>query len=386
MTTRATQIARAGFAALAVAMGIGRFAFTPLLPMMQGEGAIDVAQGGWLASANYVGYLAGALSALRLRMSPRDAIRLGLALVAISTGAMGVTHSPWAWLALRFAAGVASAWVLVFASAACLEAFQREPSATRRGWLGAILYAGVGAGIALAGAACVVLLIAGIPSNEAWLLLGAVSLAVAAFTWNRFDDAASAAPAAPPEASRWDGQTARLVVCYGAFGFGYIIPATFLAAMARDAFPDPAVYGWSWPFFGAAAAASTLAVAAWSGRISERALWIAGHIVMAAGVTIPLAVAGLAGIMASALLVGGTFMVVTMAGMQEARRVAGPRARRLIAAMTASFAAGQIAGPLAVSLFAASGRGVAPALVLAGAALVASALALAFPSPQPRIP
>ena len=386
MTTRATRIARAGFAALAVAMGIGRFAFTPLLPMMQGEGALDVTQGGWLASANYVGYLAGGLSALRLRMSPRDAIRLGLALVAISTGAMGVTHSPWAWLALRFVAGVASAWVLVFASAACLEAFQREPSATRKGWLGAILYAGVGAGIALAGTACVALLIAGIRSNEAWLLLGAVSLAVAALTWNRFDDAASTAPAAPREASVWDAQTTRLVLCYGAFGFGYIIPATFLAAMARDAFPDPAVYGWSWPFFGAAAAASTFAAAAWSGRVSERALWIAGHIVMAAGVTIPLALPGLAGIMASALLVGGTFMVVTMAGMQEARHVAGPRARRLIAAMTSSFAAGQIAGPLAVSLFAASGRGVAPALVLAGAALVASAFALSLPSPQPRIP
>ena len=54
-------IALAGLAALAVAMGIGRFAFTPLLPMMQADAGLTLAQGGWLASANYAGYLAGAL-------------------------------------------------------------------------------------------------------------------------------------------------------------------------------------------------------------------------------------------------------------------------------------------------------------------------------------
>jgi hypothetical protein len=257
-----------------------------------------------------------------------------------------------------------------------------------RPMLGAAVFAGVGTGIAATGGLCLVLMYAGRGSVPAWLLLGSISLVVAGGLWPAFASSGQSVPA--PGAARVEpGRPAgwlRMVLCYGIFGFGYIIPATFLAAMARDAFPDPAVNGWSWPFFGAAAAASTFAAAAWSGRVSERALWIAGHMVMAAGVTIPLALPGLAGIMASALLVGGTFMVVTMAGMQEARRVAGPRARRLIAAMTSSFAAGQIAGPLAVSLFAASGRGVAPALVLAGAALVASALALSLPSPQPRIP
>ena len=386
MTQRSTEIALAGFAALAVAMGIGRFAFTPLLPMMQGEGAIDVAEGGWLATANYVGYLAGGLSALGMRTSPRVAIRAGLVAVGISTGAMGLTHSLWAWLALRGIAGVASAWVLVFASAGCLEAFQLQAPTARRALLGATLFAGVGAGIAIAGAACVALLVAGVAAAQAWMVLGAASLGVAALTWNRFGDGEPAGFRERHETNGWNAESVRLAACYGAFGFGYIIPATFLAAMSRDAFPDPAVYGWAWPFFGAAAAASTFAAAAWRGGLSERALWIAGHGVMAVGVTVPLAVPGLAGIMASALLVGGTFMVVTMAGMQEARRVAGPRARRLIAAMTSSFAAGQIAGPVAVSLLAASGRGFAPALLIAGAALLASAFALAIPTLKPRTP
>jgi 4-carboxymuconolactone decarboxylase len=140
--------------------------------------------------------------------------------------------------------------------------------------------------------------------------------------------------------------------------------------MARDLVRDPALYGWSWPIFGIAAAASTFAAAPLRRHLSDRRLWLAGHLAMAAGVVMPLVVGGLAGIIASALLVGGTFMVVTMVGMQEARRVAGADARRLMAAMTSAFAAGQIAGPLAVSALASAGAGYDAALVVSGVLLV----------------
>ena len=97
---------------------------------------------------------------------------------------------------------------------------------------------------------------------------------------------------------------------------------------------------------------------------------------MALGVVIPLIVGGLPGIMIAALLVGGTFMVITMAGMQDARRVAGPQARALMAAMTSAFALGQILGPVIVSLLVQSTGGFAPALVLAASMLVLSAISL----------
>src|SRR5262245_50155557 len=45
-------IAAAGLIALAVGMGIGRFAFTPILPMMQRDAGLSIAHGAWLASAN----------------------------------------------------------------------------------------------------------------------------------------------------------------------------------------------------------------------------------------------------------------------------------------------------------------------------------------------
>src|SRR5258708_33860038 len=95
---------------------------------------------------------------------------------------------------------------------------------------------------------------------------------------------------------------------------------------------------------------------------------------MALGVVIPLIVGGLPGIMIASLLVGGTFMVITMAGMQDARRVAGPHARALMAAMTSAFALGPILGPVNVSLLVPSTWGFAAALVLARPMLRLTAL------------
>lgn len=385
MTRRLATTALAGLMALAIAMGIGRFAFTPILPMMLDDAGLSVAQGGWLASANYVGYLLGGVSAVALRMGPARVIRMGLAAVGIATLAMGVADGLLPWLAWRAVAGVASAWVLVFASSWCLEQFATHAPESRRALLSAVLFAGVGVGIMFTGAACVALLVAHVSSRVAWVALGVVSLVGTAALWNRFGDASAAAPIPAQAAAHRGGAWLPMIACYGAFGFGYIIPATFLSAMAREIFADPAVYGWSWPVFGLAAALSTFAAAALRRRLSDHALWVAGHFAMAAGVLVPLATKGLGGIIASALLVGGTFMVVTMVGMQEARRVAGPRARELIAAMTSSFAAGQIAGPLLVSYLAVRGDGYSVALIAAGAALIASAIALLFvPSNPPR--
>src|SRR5262245_64894373 len=86
----AGAVAAAGLLALAVAMGIGRFAFTPILPMMQEDAGVSIAMGGWLASANYIGYLLGALSVMGLRMRATSAIRAGLLTIGLATLAMGL--------------------------------------------------------------------------------------------------------------------------------------------------------------------------------------------------------------------------------------------------------------------------------------------------------
>jgi len=363
--------ALAGLAALAVAIGIGRFAFTPILPMMQEDFGLSVSEAGWLASANYAGYLVGALSAIGLRLPSSFAIRAGLVVIGLSTLAMGLEHSFMLSAVLLAMAGIASAWVLVFVSTWALERL----ALLGRSQLSGTVYAGVGTGIVIAGGTCLVVMRLHARSADAWLSLGVISIAVTAAIWPLLKAGPSRDPVPAPTASGIrSAEYRRLVLCYGAFGFGYVIPATFLPAMAKEIIPDPRLFGWAWPVFGAAAVVSTVFAAQLKQFLSDRAIWIAGHLVMALGVVIPLFVPGLWGIMIAALLVGGTFMVVTMAGMQEARRAAGPQARALMAAMTSAFALGQILGPVIVSLLAQ--RGFAPALVLAASMLALSAVSL----------
>ena len=364
------RIALAGLAALAVAMGIGRFAFTPILPMMLQDTGLSVAGGGWLASVNYLGYFLGALWAGAMRVRPALAIRAGLAAIALATLAMSLDAGFGAWAVLRFLAGVASAWVLIHTSSWVLERIVP----LGRPILAGVLYAGVGTGIAVAGVLCVALMTAHAGSSAAWLLLGIASLAVTCLVWPVFSFSNEAETRTVGD-SFWTWEQARLVVAYGTHGFGYIIPATFLPVMAKEVVSNPAVFGWAWPIYGAAAALSTLGVALLSGRISNRAAWIASQLVMALGVAAPVISPSVGGIALAALCVGGTFVVMTMTGLQVARTVAGAQAPRLMAAMTAAFAAGQVAGPLVVSLLVGA-AGFGAALLIACAVLVAGAALL----------
>ncbi|HTI88322.1 MAG TPA: YbfB/YjiJ family MFS transporter [Alphaproteobacteria bacterium] len=364
----------AAFVALAVAMGIGRFALTPLLPMMKDDAGLSVVAGGWLAAANYAGYLAGAVAAAVVPLSASRAVRAGLVATAVTTAAMGLSHRFEVWLVLRALAGVASALVMVFASAWIAEVLAHHGRRTLSG----PTFAGVGVGIAIAGLVCLVMARAGAASATVWLGLAVVSIALGAAAWRPFRatgalshrDAAAALPLSGAD-------TVRLWLCYGASGIGYIIPATFLPALAKDALQDPGLFQWAWPVFGAAAAGSTLMIAGLQRRLGNVGLWMASHCAMAVGVVLPVVSHSFAAIMAASLLVGGTFVVTTMTALGAAHEIAGPRARTLIATMTAAFAVGQIAGPVALSLLIAAGGAPDVAWIAAAALLVASAALLA---------
>jgi MFS family permease len=138
------------------------------------------------------------------------------------------------------------------------------------------------------------------------------------------------------------------VLCYGTFGFGYIIQATFLPAMARQQVSDPRVFGLTWPLFGLAAALSVAGAARWLAAWPRRRVWALAQGVMALGTALPLASQSIGWLAVSAVLVGGTFMVATMAGLQLAREYAPSNPTPLLARITVAFATGQIAGPLLV--------------------------------------
>lgn len=344
----AAAIAAGGLLALAVAMGIGRFAFTPLLPIMQADVGLTVEAGGWLASANYAGYLVGALAATRLHVTPLRAILGGLLAIAVTTLAMGFTHVFAEWVIWRTAAGIASAFVLVHISAWSLQ----QLAALQRPSLGGVVFAGVGIGVAGAGLICLGFVAIGTTSAQLWLILGTVStlalLAIFPLLRVRGGSATAGEAAAANARTSFTRDEWRLIVCYCAFGFGYIIPATFLPVMARQVIPDPALFGWAWPLFGTAGTIATLIAAYTSKPEQARTWWAVSHVVMATGCAVAALVSTFGAILIAALCIGGTFMVITMYAVQEARIVAGAVARPLIGAMTAAFALGQIVGPLLV--------------------------------------
>lgn len=350
--------------ALAVAMGVGRFAFTPLYPLMSQDGLLSDEGGALLASSNYLGYLVGALAAARIRLGSAALMACALIGTVIATAAMGWTTSVPAWAALRFAAGVLSAWALVATSAWGL------------GWLASLgrprlagaVFAGVGLGIAAAGVFCLAAARPGAASLDLWIgMAGLTGIAVIfpLMTLRRLprpatgptaEKAASQAPGHGTALSLPTAGTRSLIVCYGLFGVGYILPATYLPALARNLVDDPQIFGLAWPLFGAAAALSTL-LAAWALKNANRLkVWALSQLLMAVGVLLPVVWASLASVSVAALLVGGTFMVITMVAMQEAQARAGRNPTAVLGRMTAGFALGQLLGPVAsaaISQFAA---------------------------------
>ena len=360
-------VALAGAMTLAVAMGIGRFAFTPLLPLMMRDGQIDAAGGAALAAANYLGYLVGALTAGGMARRPLGLVRVCLPLIAGFTAAAGLGHGLLLWSGLRFGAGVCSAWALVGISSWSLSLLAQRGQGVLGGWV----FTGVGAGIVLAG--LMAWAGAGLSAGALWLALGGAALLLALAVWVLLPGdrvaGASAAGAAPgtgvgasgpaTTANMATGQPAAaadalppgswpLVVCYGSFGFGYILPATFLPAMARNLLDDPRSFGLVWPVFGLAAMASTLLSMRWIGGWRPLRAWSVCQFAMAVGVALPLVSRSGWAIALAALLVGGTFVLATVISMQQARALAPAQPARLLGRMTAAFALGQIAGPLAV--------------------------------------
>ncbi|HEY3677871.1 MAG TPA: YbfB/YjiJ family MFS transporter [Bradyrhizobium sp.] len=375
-TTRnlsATSAVLIGTLALASAMGIGRFSLTPIMPLMQQDLGLTLSQGSLLATANYLGYLFGALVCAGMAPRSPGAIRWGLVGVGVFTLAMAPTHALPLWFAFRFAAGVASAFVLIGVSAWAMPILAYHDVGH---WSGRI-FAGVGLGIAFAGLVGLAAAVEAWSSQLTWIALGIVASMLAVALWSplKAEHRSVTLPvvsASGPLSKR----TLIVAACYSAFGYGYIIPATFLPSLARGYVNDPAVFGMVWPVFGLAAAISTVAGARLLNRISAKQLWTGTQWVLIAGVLAPVLAVNVATLSIAALCVGGSFMVITLAGIKEAMRLGGAHAARAVGMMTAGFGIGQIAGPLIVALFAGTGGARVMPSLLAVLALVVSNVVL----------
>lgn len=361
----------AGMTVLALALGIGRFLLTPLLPLMQADAGLSLVGGGWLASINNIGYLLGALLCTALALPQRASLRAGLVLVATGTLGMGLAPSLPLWLLCRFVAGVAAATLMVHGIAWCSAHLRLHG----RLGLEAVLYSGPGVGIIASGVLVAALHDAGLQSARWWLAFGAASAVLAALIWRTLD-----APAAPAVATatkggaRDAGPTWPLVAIYGLFGFGYVIPATFLPLIADAQLHLPALREWFWPLYGVATVTATLLLGALPVRSNYAGL--AGCCLsMLLGTALCLYWPSRAGLALGTVLEGAAITPVVMFTMREAARLAPRDPTRLIGALTVAFGIGQIVGPPVAATLAAHHHGFAAPLELAA---LASVLALAI--------
>jgi hypothetical protein len=357
-------------------MGIGRFVYTPILPLMVREAGLTKSFGATLATANYAGYLLGALAGIAAPALVRSAGVMRVALLAsVATLAlMPATQDHAAWFVLRFVAGAASALVFVFAVSVML--FQLQHAHHLVGWG----FGGVGAGIALSG---VLVLITGSIStwSVAWWSSALVALLLSGIAWRLPPPVPQGRPTASPTADgllpvrRW---FAALFAAYSLEGIGYIIAGTFLVAAIGQKAP-----GWAgtsaWILVGLCALPASAIWAALGQRWTRPSLLLVALMLQAVGIALPAVVGGITPALVGAALFGSTFLGIGSLVLALAAHLQVPRA---IAILTTGYSVGQIVGPQVVRPFLRNGYNssllVGAGIVLA-AALAAAALRVGFP-------
>lgn len=365
-----------GAAALAVGMGVGRFVYTPILPLMEHHAGLSASLGSNLATANYIGYFIGALIGIFVPAVARSrlALRLSLLVVVVTLALMPVTRDASAWLGLRLVAGIASALLFVIASSAMLARLQRRAQHLL-GWG----FGGVGLGIALSGA-----LVLALQSTSTWraawwgAAILATVLSVAAWTL-------SPEPAGEATILRRRGDLLRthrwfaaLLASYTLEGIGYIIAGTFLVAAISQDSP-----GWlgsgAWVLVGLAAMPASALWAYLANRQPRSTLLLVALLIQVIGIALPSLSGGIAPALVSAVLFGNTFIAISSLAIAIGAHLQFPRS---VALLTAGYSVGQILGPLVVRPLLHDGYHdallVGAAIVLA-AAVAAAALRVRFP-------
>ncbi|MFT0473853.1 YbfB/YjiJ family MFS transporter [Pseudomonas antarctica] len=376
----------ASFIALMMAMGIGRFALTPQMPHLLSEGQIDLTGAGLIAAANYLGYFVGAVDSIFARSHHHVRGRMygGLWLCVLLTLASYWAQGFWPHLLLRFGTGVASAWALVMITSLS----QPLAIAAGRPHLGAMVFAGPGLGILLTGLLALGSNLLGQSSATLWLVYGVVALlmllAILPFLPQPNTTVAPAISAGSNQSIM------HLCWIYFLYGLGYIIPATFLSQMASAQFKGAWQADLFWPCFGLAAAVGVVVVSMRRHSPHTTRRWLMATLwLQAAGVFACLLGSGW-GLALGVLLCGTPFLACMMLVMQRLREIAPHGYQRSTGLLTASFAIGQLSGPLLASVSSHLSGGLQPALVIAGAGLALAGAVLLRPvaavSQQPSAP
>lgn len=357
-----------GILTLVTVMGIGRFSLTPQIPVMIGDGYLTLSSAGILASMNYIGYLLGAIHVSKMKHRHAFYLKAGLAATVLVTLLSGATSNFSLQCLFRFVAGLGGAWALIIVTS-WTQLVLAGNNAPR---LSAAVFTGPGVGIALSGILAWFMALQHLNSSQSWYVYGVValiaSLAICRYLPAETGPARSSVAVKEPVST----ELKKLVLIYGLAGFGYILPATFLAQMAHSAFPVSDQAAFFWPLFGLAAVAGVLLVILFSARFDAQGTLAVAMILQGVGVGVAAAVVlhTATGLIISTFLTGLCFLSIIQLTMRFAREISSGSLARTVGMLTSGYATGQLVGPLISSGSVALFGSLQQALILAALSLI----------------
>lgn len=369
------KVLTAGILGLLLFLGIARFSYTPLLPLMREQAGLGVAAGGWLAAINYAGYLSGALLAMTISsLALKDRLyRASMVLAVASTVLMGLSTSELVWAVSRFAAGLSTAGGMLLGSGLIMNWLMRNRHRSELG----IHFSGIGLGIAGV-SAVVALLSLWLDWRTQWFALAALGVLVAIPAW-RWLPRPDVTPLAGSGAHMQDKPPGRaflllMMLAYFCAGAGFVVSATFMVAQVGS-LPGMAGKG-AWVFLVAGVAAAPACIV-WdliARRIGQlQALTLASGL-QAFGILLPVIGDGLLAALAGAVLFGGTFAGIVSLVMAMAGRFYPTRPAKLMSKLTAAYGVAQIGAPAITGLLAGQQGSYAAGFYLASGVMVVGTL------------
>ncbi len=360
-------------------MGLGRFAYTQLLPPMVEQLQLSALAAAWIAAANFAGYLAGALVAAYLcaRFNERRVALLGLLSLAF-TLAFTALSGAVGWLVLtRFAAGLESAVVFVAVGILLFETMERATAM--------IAFGGIGIGIFL-GAGLLAPIVSHGPWERGWYAIALAAFAATVVAWRLMPPITSRVAAG---ISITGGLPLRLVdASYFLQGIGYIVFATFAVLYLVERGDSRAAASDAWLAVGAGATLGPWLSGVFAERFGAR-MGLVVFQMLEALATVAFALGPLPLPIVAAFVFGvcfptngplATLMYLDLDPRDGARGLGW---------LTFVFSVGQIVGPLIAGPIAQHLGDFRLPLLLSAATLGAAALLIALiprPAGQPPIP
>ncbi len=340
------RVLGAGIFSLVLVLGVARFSYTPLLPLMQQQAGLGVAAAGWLAAINYAGYLSGALIASQISdLVLKDKLyRIGMVLAVLSTVVMGLTTNVFVWALSRYVAGLCSAAGMLLGTGLILNWLIRHHHRSELG----IHFAGIGLGIAGC-AAAVMLMSPALDWREQWWAFSALGclLLVPALAWLPRPDTSGLTTSGqkmvdnPPSAL----YLRVFMAAYFCAGFGYVVSATFIVAIVNQ-LPGMAGQGnLAFLMIGLGAAPACINWDFIARRTGDLNALILAAVLQIVGILLPVLVGGLVPTIFGALLFGGTFIGMVSLVLSMAGRYYPTKPAKMMGKMTLSYGVAQIIGP-----------------------------------------